>query len=295
MGRGVVAIVVAGALTVTGCSWPGADDEASIGASEDLDLTPLTDALTACFQDPDPDRPTRAVLWLPVDPSDDRSVAVATILDAIPTVESYDYVDQDETHQAFAEFYADEPEILDVVAPDQLPTSFEVDFATRRLAEAATAEIMATGLVDDVELGPGPGACDAELAALREVCDAGPLRQPPRELIVWHEPGVGHADVEAVSTRLEGNDEFASVTYRDIVESMASLDESYAGRPEVVDLVDPDQVPTSWVVTVAAAADHATVEALVAELESTAGVSGVDVMLELPAEICQQALRTAPA
>ncbi|MFV0527052.1 MAG: cell division protein FtsX [Acidimicrobiales bacterium] len=66
------------------------------------------------------------IVWMNTDASPDNIDATAQFLDNSPTVKSYTYVDQDATFEEFQTFFQDQPEVLDLVEPDQLPTSYRV-------------------------------------------------------------------------------------------------------------------------------------------------------------------------
>ena len=66
------------------------------------------------------------IVWLEPTAESSAIEAVASWLDNNPAVDHYDYVDQDATYAEFADYYSDQPEVRDLVTPDQLPTSFRV-------------------------------------------------------------------------------------------------------------------------------------------------------------------------
>ena len=66
------------------------------------------------------------VVWLTPEAIPDSVQAIAEWLDHNPAVAAYSYVDREATYAEFAEYYADNPEVLELVSPDQLPTSFRV-------------------------------------------------------------------------------------------------------------------------------------------------------------------------
>ena len=67
-----------------------------------------------------------AILWLQADASDSEIEAVRQWLASNPNIEEYHYVNRAETYSEFRMFYADKPEILELVEPEQMPTSFVV-------------------------------------------------------------------------------------------------------------------------------------------------------------------------
>lgn len=66
------------------------------------------------------------IVWLEPMAESSAIEVVASWLDNHPAVDHYDYIDQDATYAEFADYYSDQPEVRDLVTPDQLPTSFRV-------------------------------------------------------------------------------------------------------------------------------------------------------------------------
>lgn len=96
------------------------------------------------------------IVWMDVDVTPEQIEATDNILQDSPFVKRYEYVNQEETFLEFQEYYADEPEILELVEPDQLPTSFKV------VPQDADVEfIQALG----VEIEQEPGVEDVEFAS----------------------------------------------------------------------------------------------------------------------------------
>lgn len=67
------------------------------------------------------------VVWMEPG-ADERAVQqVAVLLALAPAVDEFVYVDQEATYAEFVEYYvSEEPELLDIVDPERLPTSFRV-------------------------------------------------------------------------------------------------------------------------------------------------------------------------
>lgn len=63
-------------------------------------------------------------------------------------VERAIYVDRAATYDEFRNYYADEPEIVELVAPEDLPTSFRVQASTPTLVAELLADLE---VVDQVE------------------------------------------------------------------------------------------------------------------------------------------------
>ena len=89
-----------------------------------------------------------------VEPFDVSTVGtMPNFLDTSLTVERVSYVNQENTFEEFQEFYADQPEVLDLVEPEQLPTSFRVvpEIADLTLIRALGDEIQALPGVSGVD------------------------------------------------------------------------------------------------------------------------------------------------
>jgi len=114
---GAAAAVVLLAL-IGGVVWWHRDDGAHViadGPDEPLtyDLTQLCDH--------------RSIVFVYMEPgaSDEQVAGVAEQLAAFTQL-SYEYVDADTTYAEFVELFADQPDLVDVIDPDDLPTSFRV-------------------------------------------------------------------------------------------------------------------------------------------------------------------------
>ncbi len=93
------------------------------------------------------------VVWLDVDIQNEQIQAVQNFLDSTPFVDSSDYIDREATYEEFQNFFAEEPELLQLVEPDSLPTSFQVkpsDASVELIRELGT-EIETIAGVSDVE------------------------------------------------------------------------------------------------------------------------------------------------
>jgi cell division transport system permease protein len=66
------------------------------------------------------------IVWIKPDASIEQIEAVDRALADSPQVRDSRFVNTEETFAEFQEFWKDSPEVLDAVAPDQLPTSFRV-------------------------------------------------------------------------------------------------------------------------------------------------------------------------
>jgi cell division transport system permease protein len=66
------------------------------------------------------------IVWLDPEATDEQIQTVGDALDTSLAVEDARYITRQETYAEFQEFWADSPEIIDAVQPEQLPTSFRV-------------------------------------------------------------------------------------------------------------------------------------------------------------------------
>ena len=85
---------------------------------------------------------------------------LTTMIANDPRVLTYHYVDEAETYHKFNVYYRDEPEVLELVTADQLPTSFEVVFHHRDGANGFAVELEAHPGVEDIEFVDADELCD---------------------------------------------------------------------------------------------------------------------------------------
>jgi cell division transport system permease protein len=93
------------------------------------------------------------IVWMDVDVQQEQVAATRDFLLRSPYVNRATYVDKEETFADFTRYFADEPEILELVEPEQLPTSFEVvpEDAEVETIQAISEEIEILAGVDEVE------------------------------------------------------------------------------------------------------------------------------------------------
>ncbi len=93
------------------------------------------------------------IVWMSPDAEPDNVETVRNFLDTSLTVKRVSYVNQENTFEEFQAFYADQPEVLDLVEPEQLPTSFRVvpEIADLTLIRALGDEIQALPGVSGVD------------------------------------------------------------------------------------------------------------------------------------------------
>ncbi|MDH3299019.1 MAG: permease-like cell division protein FtsX [Acidimicrobiia bacterium] len=66
------------------------------------------------------------IVWLDVNVQQEQIESIDDFLASNPYVDNRYFIDRDATYQEFQNFFADEPELLQLVEPDQLPMSFQV-------------------------------------------------------------------------------------------------------------------------------------------------------------------------
>jgi hypothetical protein len=75
------------------------------------------------------------VIWMNTSATPAQIAAVDEYLRSADGIESYDYQDQDAAYEEFSELFADSPEMVDSVFPEDIPPSFAV-FAPEEAARA---------------------------------------------------------------------------------------------------------------------------------------------------------------
>lgn len=66
------------------------------------------------------------LIWVDADVTDDQLAALERAMTDSPGVKEFRYVNTEETWVEFTEFWKDQPELFDVVAPEDMPTSYRV-------------------------------------------------------------------------------------------------------------------------------------------------------------------------
>ncbi|MGH1493308.1 MAG: cell division protein FtsX [Acidimicrobiales bacterium] len=93
------------------------------------------------------------IVWMDVGVGQEQIDATGDFLDKSIYVRQTQYINQEQTYAEFQNYFFDEPEILELVEPDQLPTSFQV---TPKDADVESIRAIATEIeilagVDEVE------------------------------------------------------------------------------------------------------------------------------------------------
>jgi cell division transport system permease protein len=93
------------------------------------------------------------IVWMNPDASTESVESVRRFLESLPTIERATYVNQEATFAEFQAYYAEQPEVLDLVEPEQLPTSFRV---TPQLADLGNIR----SIGDEIVTLPGVSGVD---------------------------------------------------------------------------------------------------------------------------------------
>ncbi len=111
----LLVVVLGGAALVRDSTNTAVDTNAGSGLSRDL------------LEFAAPAEPGQQLLvWMHPDATSGHVQAVAVVLTELSEVDEYRYFDHEASYQEFVNHFADKPEIIDLVEPDQLPTFFRV-------------------------------------------------------------------------------------------------------------------------------------------------------------------------
>ena len=102
------------------------------------------------------------VVWMQPSSSSDENAAVIARIDASiengDGIVSYSYVDQEATYEEFQELFADEPQLLEVVTADVLPSSYRIEATDFEAIEALAEQYERLAGVRNV-VSPDPDRC----------------------------------------------------------------------------------------------------------------------------------------
>ena len=251
-------LLLAIAITATACSSPfgaGESDDVNSEAADVGDepsaneIYGLKAKLHTCQSTGKPDAPATITVWLKVGITAPEILDIDTLLAAAKAngegIDGYEFFDRDKTLDRFREFFADEPQLGGLVDPDQLPMSFDVEVSNFAEAEGLIDDLDQQPTVDAVEIRVDPTMCLAESAAVDKACRR--FSESPQELDVWLDPGVDPADVATVEDQLRAHPAVMDLRYVDIDETYADFVDMF---PDDQELLDPDKLPTRFVVTV---------------------------------------------
>ena len=145
----VLIVGLVGVLAVSRLS--GGDEELAVQEAI-AEVFAADESATASRGGPSIER-NEAILWLSVGASDEEVESLREWLNRNDAILSFRYVDRAATYAEFTEYFADEPEIIELVEPDQLPTSFVV---TPQSRDAATSAAEIFTFIELVEFGEEP-------------------------------------------------------------------------------------------------------------------------------------------
>jgi hypothetical protein len=137
----------------------------------------VTPALTTAVEDYiacDAQRPkrTEGTLWLRLEATAEQADRIAADMADDDEVADVTYLDREATYEQFVSYFSEEPDVLDAVGPDDLPTSFEIVFETDGWEDARIDQVTSLPGVDEVDvvqyrLGT---ECQSEILTVREAC-----------------------------------------------------------------------------------------------------------------------------
>ena len=104
------------------------------------------------------------IVWMSPDAEQSNIDRAAEFLDESLTVKSFTFVNKDATFAEFQDYYADQPEVLDLVEAEQLPTSFRV---VPEIADLA----LIRSLGDEIEALPGISGVDYAEEYIKQLND----------------------------------------------------------------------------------------------------------------------------
>ena len=230
--RFAAAALVVAAVGIGAAAW------VTTTGSEPADYHEATDSML-CQVLSDSASPSRADAFVFLEPGS-ISTDVARVHEALallPGLTRLEYLDRDQTWSEFRELFRDDPTMLENVEPDDLPTSFELDFDTfdERARDALQRALRPVG---DVLQQPGFEAA-SELRVLDIIALAGPLAS---------DPGAASADIviaSSIGTRLEAvadGDPTIDPTTREDLNLMA---QTIGGSTRLVLTIDQAEVSTA--------------------------------------------------
>lgn len=239
--RGRVAAVVALVATIAGIWGVGAlldDDTRDVaigrtGDAADLDGADIT-----------------VIVWMEPDATDDELDAVAAGLDADDRVVTVRYSDQEASFDEFAELFAERPEMVETVAPEDLPSSYRVG-----LQDAGATERFI------VDYTTQPGVYD--------------VTTPWLGVTIRMDPGVTGDELDRTARRLGADERAAEVVFVGPVQAAIDLERRFTDRSETMRVTTTDDdAPPSFRVSLVRPVDP---ERFASDYRPLAGVDDVDV------------------
>ncbi|MEM7273015.1 MAG: permease-like cell division protein FtsX [Actinomycetota bacterium] len=228
-------VAVAAAVLLGGCGL----------FSDDVGDERARGAVTGTAMCAEPNETTEAIVWLDATATDAEVETIDRLLGTAPKVVEHRYVDRDATYAEFEEFFADEPDIIELVEPENLPTSFRVYFDQRLLPQLVLAPVGGAPSFDSIEPVIKPNSCKLDPATLAALCDV-----VGKRFVIWIDPSATSAEVDVIGATLRATPSLADIRYIDRDETWESFATFFADEPDVLAAVDRSQLPTSFEATV---------------------------------------------
>ena len=93
--------------------------------------------------DPETGKPVDFIIWIDPDTTAESISRISDLLADDERLSEYRYVSQEEVFREFREYYADQPTVLELVNPEEVPTYFQVTLQPRQTADGFEAQIEA--------------------------------------------------------------------------------------------------------------------------------------------------------
>lgn len=274
----VFIMLLAASVLAAGCSFLDSEEQ-SVDLQQgslDGDVERAYAAYNTCL-----DSPSTFSVFLQVGASAEQIDGTAAALASSPNVESSRYVDDDETYDRFKEQFSDEPEIIDLVEPGQLPTSFDVETSSPDFATVDGPGLLALDGVDGVEPESGGEDCLAEQTALSTKCDESGFEQWPTAIWVWL-PATSEEATD-VTTLLDRSEITLTTTYRTGEETLAAMATELDAN---LSDIEPAELLPSYIVAIRPDTDFVEVDELMVDLEALETVEDVGLGWNSTTDIC---------
>jgi len=108
------------------------------------------------------------LIWLEVGITPTQTAAIAAALQSMPEIAEIRYSGPEETWREFLEYFADQPEVIELVEQDQLPTSFEITSSDPMAVAAAIESLPGVDAVDFEDPTPDRDESPTSIGGLDE-------------------------------------------------------------------------------------------------------------------------------
>ena len=168
--------------------------------------------------------------------------------------------------------------------PDRELITADPEAGRRKLLAMAAALLVAVGLGTAARYRGDAGNDVATSSLIGTATETAPLdgfradsalRSGELELIVWMHPDASSAEIENTAQTLDDLVGVARFAYVDTAETYEEFSAYYADQPEVIELVEPEMLPTSF--RVMSPNPASLEEVLTDRLAGLPGVSAIDV------------------